>query len=162
MESRSAPRRRYRIFGLMVWLVILGTCSGTGQVKSRPSFEIRDVADSSSGVRHVLKDREGDRVLVGDTVFFSRADLKSVKAARNPEGEGGVLNITWRPNSAARWKRYTASRVGKKIAIIANGEVLATPKILDPILRPGIMLSLPGMDMQEAAKMAADLSRVKH
>ena len=128
------------------------------QAKPTPTFEIRDLADSASARKHMLKDQDGNKVFVGDTVFFSRTDMKSVEAVQNPEGEGGVLNITWDTKSADRWTQYTGSRVGRRMAIIANGKVLATPKLIDKIEHPGIMVSLPGMDLQQAKKMAKELS----
>jgi preprotein translocase subunit SecD len=149
------------MFALLVSAVILGSVICTGQVKPKPTFEIRDLADSASAIRHVLKDQEGKEFFVGDTAFFSRSDMRSVTADKDPEGNGSVLNITWKSNCADRWTRYTASRVAKRIAIIANGKVLATPKVLDPILSPRIMVSLPDVDLQTAKKMAAELSPVK-
>jgi preprotein translocase subunit SecD len=152
---------RLLLFTLFLCAVLLGSHSSMAQARRSPTFEIRDLAGSSSAVKHMLKDREGDRIYVGDTVFFSRADMKSVEAVRNPEGEGGVLNVTWKSTCVERWKEYTGSRVGHRIAIIANGTVLATPKIIDRIEHPGIMVSLPNMDMQQAQKMARELSPKK-
>ena len=161
MESRRVPGRRLRMFGLLVWAVVLGLPGCTGQSEHSPTFEIRDIVDSASVARHVLKDEEGKEFFVGDTVFFSRADMKSVTADKNPEGGGSALNIAWKSECADRWRWYTAARVGKRIAIIANGKVLATPKILDPIQSPRIMVSLPDKDIRQATKMAAELSPVK-
>jgi preprotein translocase subunit SecD len=149
-----------RIFGVLMCAVLLGSSICTGQVKSEPTFEIRDLVDSTSAVKHLLTDQEGNKFFVGDTVFFSKADMKSVTAAKNPEGSGSALNITWKSTCADRWTRYTASRVGKRIVIIADDTVLATPKVLDPIKKPGIMLSLPDTDLRKAKKMAAELSPV--
>lgn len=158
MKCIVVPRGHRRMFSLLVLAIVLGSAICPAQMKPKPTFEIRDLVDSASAVKHMLKDLEGNTFFVGDTVFFSRADMKSVEAGQNPEGEGGVLNITWNPNSAGRWTHYTASRVGKRIAIIANGKVLATPKIIDRIEHPGIMVSLPDMDLKMAKKMARELS----
>lgn len=161
MECLTMLRRHLRTMAPLVLALVLGSLMCAGQIKPKPTFEIRDLVDSTSSVKHALKDQEGNKFFVGDTVFFSRADMKSVEAGENPEEEGGVLNITWNSNSASRWTQYTASRVGKRIAIIANGKVLATPKVLDKIEHPGIMVSVRGMDMQQAKKMAKELSTGK-
>ena len=162
LKRCSVLARWTRMFALLICAVVLDSWSCTWYVPpSEPTFEIRDIADSASAVKHVMQDQEGNNVVVGDTAFFSRADLESVTADKNPEGTGSALNFTWNANCADRWTRYTASRVGKRIVIIANGIVLATPKILDPIKKPGIMLSLPDTDLRKAKKMAAELSPVK-
>jgi preprotein translocase subunit SecD len=162
MKRCSVLARWTRMFTLLICVVVLYSWGCTWYVPpSEPTFEIRDIADSTSTVKHVLKDQEGNNVVVGDTVFFSRADLENVTADKNPEGTGSALNFTWNANCADRWTRYTASRVGKRIVIIADDIVLATPKILDPIKKPGIMLSLPETDLRKAKKMAAELSPMK-
>jgi preprotein translocase subunit SecD len=161
MECGRVPGHRERMFSLLVWAFVLGSLICTGQVKPKPTFEIRDLLDSASAVKHVMQDQERNNVVVGDTVFFSRADLENVTADKNPEGTGSALNFTWNANCADRWTRYTASRVGKRIVIIADDIVLATPKVLDPIKKPGIMLSLPDTDLRKAKKMAAELSPMK-
>lgn len=158
MNGYIVPGRRLRTLGLGVLAVLLGSVISAGQTKSKATLEVRDLVDSTAAVRHLVKDREGERYFVGDTVFFSRADLQSIEAGRNPEGAGGVLNFTWNSSAVERWKEYTGSRVGKRIAIIANGELLAAPKILDRIENPGIMLSLPDTDMNKARRLAAELT----
>jgi preprotein translocase subunit SecD len=162
MVIRKTSILLLRMFGLLLCAIVLGSPGCLAQAKHSPTFEVRDLADSTSAVKHILKDEDGNKVFVGDTVFFSRADLKTVTADKNPEGAGSALNFTFSAESADRWSRYTASRVGKRIAIIANDIVLATPKFLDPIQKPEIMLSLPDVDLQKAEEMAKELSPKKH
>jgi preprotein translocase subunit SecD len=161
MEHRIMLKRWWRMFAVLSCGIFLCSLICTAQAKHSSTFEIRDLADSTSTVKHTLKDEDGNKVFVGDTVFFSRSDLKSVTADKNPEGAGSALNFRFSSKSADRWTRYTASRVGKRIAIIANDVVLATPKFLDPIQKPEIMLSLPDVDLQKAEKMAKELSPKK-
>jgi preprotein translocase subunit SecD len=149
---------RLLLSGLHLCAIVLGSPLSTAQARHSPRFEIRDLVDSTSTVKHEVKDQEGNRFFVGDTVFFNSADLKSVTADKNPEGAGSALNFTFGAKSADRWSQYTASRVGKRIAIIANDIILATPKFLDPIVKPKIMLSLPDKNLQQAKKMASELS----
>lgn len=161
MERKSTIGRQLRMLAVLLCAVVLGSLVCTGQVKTKRTFEIRDLADSASVTKLVVRDETGEEFFVGDTVFFSRADVKSITADKNPEGSGSALNIVWKSTCADRWRRYTASRVGKRIAIIANGKVLATPKFLDPILSPKIMVSLPDVDLKTAKKMATELSPAK-
>jgi preprotein translocase subunit SecD len=67
-----------------------------------------------------------------------------------------VLNVSMSAGSAKRVQTFSASHVGARLAFLANGRVINTPKILDPITGRGFLIGPLSHD--EAQKLADSIN----
>lgn len=68
-----------------------------------------------------------------------------------------VLNVDLDQGGAARLQEFSKANVGTRIAFIADGEVIKTAKILDPITFNGFLVG--PLDRAKADSLAAAINR---
>jgi preprotein translocase subunit SecD len=109
----------------------------TPVVKCQSAFEIRPVVDSvQQGALRMIDERSHQEVFVGGTPFFSIPDLDAASVYVGSEPDGTPLygvNIQFRPSLNDSMRSLTEHLIGRRLAFIVDGRVLATPRILDSI-----------------------------
>lgn len=68
-----------------------------------------------------------------------------------------VLNVNLAPDGAQRIRRFSKANVGTRIAFIADGEVIKTAKILDPIQFDGFLVG--PLEQAKAEALADTINR---
>ncbi len=132
------------------------TAATTPVVKCQSAFEIRPVVDSlQHDAIRMVEEGSHEAVYVGATPFFSITDVDSASVYVGSEANGNPLyavNIQFRPALDDSMRSLTRRLVGRRLAFVVDGRILATPKILDPIqtARVGLFVSSEG----EARKLA--------
>jgi len=120
-----------------------------------PTMEVSIVAGKSGeSVRKISSDK-GRLISLTEKPLLTMDDFTDANVSLT-EGQI-VLNVNMTAESAKRLQAFTASHVGNMIAFIANGRVINTPTILDPITGKGFLIGPFPRD--EAQKLADSINR---
>lgn len=134
--------------------------AGTAVSQAGPGFdpiEIRLVAPQPKGGPTVVV-AGGDRTLeVEPRTLLGPSDFVSVGEVEWVAGEPG-FNVTLTPTGGKKYERISTENVGRTLAIIIDGKILMTPKILDPVQAQGFLLTLN--TEPEARELAAKIRQV--
>lgn len=145
------------IFGIVFMLIALAFAGVPA--RAGPQFgaiEIRLVAEQP-GTGPVLAVEGGDRVVeVGPDTLLGPGDFVSVGKVEWTEGKPG-FDVALSEAGAGKYERISTENVGRTLAIIVDGKILMTPKILDPVRAKGFLLTVN--DEAEAAALAAGIER---
>ena len=76
-----------------------------------------------------------EKYLLGPT-FLEGTQIESAQAQQSTQGAGYVISLTFKPEGADTWGRYTAANVGKSTAFVLDGSVVSAPRINQPIYGP--------------------------
>ena len=113
-----------------------------------PGIKDPDKAIATIGKTAMLefKDEDGNTLLTG-------TDLKDAQAAMNQQNNQSVVNLEFSDEGAEKFADATLNNVGRKIAILLDGEVLTDPVVREPIL--GGRAEISGQrDLEEAQNLA--------
>jgi len=92
---------------------------------------------------------------VGGVPEFEITAVQSVEEGRQYSVRSGtnyevpVLTISLRKDDTEGFRRFTASHVGQKVAIVIDGAVVAAPQLQAPIPTGMFSIDLPGQKEQE-------------
>lgn len=116
-----------------------------------PGIKDPDAAIKTIGKTAMLefKDEEGNTVMTG-------TDLKNAQDARNQQNQF-VVNLEFSDEGAKKFADLTTKNVGRRIAILLDGEVLTNPNVREPIT--GGRAEITGQESQEEAHRIAMLLR---
>ena len=118
-------------------------------------MEVSIVADKSMhSIRHISSP-EGELLSLSEKPLLTIDDFTEANVSMT-EGQI-VLNVSMSAESAKRVQAFTASHVGTRIAFLVNGQVINTPKILDPITGRGFLVGPFSRD--EAQKLADSINK---
>ena len=117
-----------------------------------PGIKDPDAAIQTIGKTAMLefKDEEGNTVLTG-------TDLKDAQAAMNQQNNQNIVSLEFSDEGSKKFADLTMKNVGRKIAILLDGEVLTDPVVREPIL--GGKAEISGQRTLEEAQHLAVLLR---
>jgi preprotein translocase subunit SecD len=122
---------------ILAWFVVAFTAVTTPIVKCQPALEIRLIVDSlRHGSLRMANERSHQEVFVEAKPLFVLSDVDSARVYIGSEADGTPLygvNIQFKPSLNDSMRSLTGHLIGRQLAIIVDGRILATPKILDPI-----------------------------
>lgn len=105
-----------------------------------------------AGTRSVADD-DGTQLPLAATPILTAADLD--KATFN-DGENPTVSVHLRPAAAARFAAFSGSHIGRKLAILLSGKLLAAPVIKSRIEGESMLLS--GHFPKEMQRLAATIN----
>lgn len=126
------------------------------------SFEIRLVLDLPAADSELMTCRQqgttpGQTVAesphVQKAALLDRSALKSAVAQTNPVTDAAEVQITFTSPGAKRFAKITRNHIGERLAIVIDGQVRSTPKVMAEI--PGGKAVISGsFTAPEAAQLA--------
>lgn len=96
----------------------------------------------------IVRSEGGDEAHVHAATELANADIAAVERLG---GDGVLIRLT--PSGAEKLKRVSSGNVGKRLAILLDGRLLAAPVIGAPI--PGGEAQLAGLKTDDAARLLA-------
>ena len=137
--------------------IVAGTLSAQTRApmtQACPTMEVSVVAaEFTHASRHVAAP-DGRLFGLTDTPLLTINDFTDAKVSVT-QGQI-VLNVSMSPAGAQRFHTFSASHVGARLAFLANGRVINTPTILDPITGKGFLIGPLGR--YEAHKLADSIN----
>ncbi|MCM3844764.1 protein translocase subunit SecD [Pseudonocardia sp. DR1-2] len=88
--------------------------------------------------------------------FLEGTEIASAQAQQNQQGVGWVVGLTFKPQGADTWGRYTTENVGKNVAFVLDGDVVSAPTINQPIFG---QTQISGQFNQDRAQQLAQVLR---
>lgn len=126
------------------------------QGERRIIIELPGIKDPDAAIKVIGKtamlefqDEDGNTVMTG-------TDLKDAQAATNQNGQH-VVHLEFSDEGAKKFGELTAMNVGRRIAILLDGEVLTAPNVREPIM--GGKAEITGQETLEEANNLAVLLR---
>lgn len=133
------------------WLAALLACRIlSAQVPNCQTIEVSIVAERPDRSVRRISSSEGKRIYLAEKPLLTNTDFTHANVTLT-EGQF-VLNLDMTAESARRVRTFTENNVGKEMAFLANGKLIRTPKIRDPIVGNGFLIGAFGRD--EAQKLA--------
>jgi len=147
------------VISLLLLLILAAT--STPVVRCQAAFEIRAVVDSlQQGAYNMIVEGSPQGVFLDRKALFTLADIDSATVYAGTSEEGTpmyAVNIAFKPSLNDSMKSLTGHHIGDRLAVIMDGKVLATPKILDPLRTARISLSVA--TEAEARELAKKISK---
>lgn len=127
------------------------------QGSRRIIVELAGVNDPDEAVRNLIKTAYLEFVTEDGTTVLTGGQLKNAVEAKNPQSGQAEVNLEFEPDGARTFAEVTAANVGKRIAIVLDGNVLQAPVIKEPI--PNGKAQISPYESLEAAHNIAILLR---
>lgn len=134
--------RLTRTFSFIFMLIALLLAPVISQANSGfAPIEIRLVSQASTGGPALVVEGSGQTLEVESQPLLGPSDFVSVGQVEWVEGKPG-FNVALSPAGAEKYEKISTENVGRMLAIIVDGRILMTPKILDPVRAQGFLLTL--------------------
>ncbi len=105
--------------------------------RCQSTFDIRPVVDSLSiGALKMVDQRSHQAVFLGGKTYFTVSDVDSASLYLGKEPDGTPLygvNIHFKPSLNDSMRSLSGRLIGRQLAFVLDGRLLATPKVLDTI-----------------------------
>jgi hypothetical protein len=145
--SAPAPRvasRRAFVLGGAAALSVAGLLvapawwPGAPTLHAAVPFQVRLAGSVASPGLHAAKDAAAGRTIYLDPqIVLANGDIASALAV--PVGEGFGVEVAFTKAGAAKIRAATATNVGRLLAVVVDGKVIASPRITSPVDQIGIM-----------------------
>lgn len=125
-------------------LFVCSFAATTSRLAGQSLFEIRQVVDSlQTNAYNKVAERSPRGIILGKVVFtVADIDSTSVFAGSTQEGTPMyAVNVVFKESLNDSMRNLTAHSIGHRFAVVVNGNVLATPRILDPLRTARISIS---------------------
>ncbi len=100
-------------------------------------------------------DTTGTTIYLLDTTLVAGTEISDATSGFDTQnGQGWIVNVTFKSGGFSTWSTYTTNNVGKQTAFTLDGEVLSAPVIQQPITTATTTVS--GSFTQQTAKSLAD------
>lgn len=150
--------RLTRALGIVLMLIafVAGTAPSQATSEFQP-IEIRLVVQEPGGGPAVVVEGGDGTLEVEPETLLGPSDFVSVGEVEWTEGKPG-FNVALTPAGAEKYEQVSTENVGRTLAILVDGKVLMTPKILDPVRAQGFLLTVNSQT--EAKELAAKVRQV--
>lgn len=123
------------------------------QGSRRIIVELAGVSDPDEAVRNLIKTAYLEFKTEDGVTILTGGQLKSAVESKNPQSGQAEVNLEFEPDGARTFAEITAANVGKRIAIVLDGNVLQAPVIKEPIPNGRAQIS-PYESLEEAHNIA--------
>lgn len=161
LRSPVVPRRLVLLAGsaavvLAAVAASLGRLDNGGTLHAAMQFEVR-VADTvpAPGTREAIDTGAGRTIHLHRDVVLTNDDIAGTRVVALPTGFGVEVELT--TAGAARMRSVTTAHVGRLLAILVDGSVLAAPRVTSPFEQLGIISGDYTKD--EAERLAEGIRR---
>lgn len=159
-----------RLYGFLASLVILVGCGSTPvfrQTGATPSLRLEILAaDTVPGPSRIQKPIVGGSgqvsgreslVYVDPTPVLTNADVMEARVVVFEDAghrHENPVELTLTPSAKARFAAFTASRVGRPLAIVIDGRLVSAPFVAEAIPGGKCQILVEGMGVERATQMA--------
>ncbi|MFE0017807.1 hypothetical protein ACFWXH_23400 [Mesorhizobium sp. NPDC059054] len=148
--------RAMQVLGAVVWLFLAGVASSQANPAFAP-IEIRLVVQKPAHGTAIAVLGGERTVEVESQTLLGPSDFVAVGDVEWVEGKPG-FNVRLTPEGMKKCEQVTTDNVGRTLAIIVDGKIVMTPKILDPVRSEGFLLTVN--TESEARELAAKVREV--
>ena len=152
--------RLVQTFAVVLLAAVLPAGHAFSQADPKPDvIEVRLVAKPVGGGQMMMLEGTQKAVAVGSVRVLSSADFDGVGDVDHVDGQPG-FEVSLTPAGAKKLKEFSTENVGRTLAIVVDGKLLMTPRIVDPIVTDGFLLTISSdveaRDLQAKIKRAIE------
>jgi preprotein translocase subunit SecD len=143
----------YTLFALMISLCL--ACATRSEAGAPcPVIEMSAVVDTQTDSSKTVPLNDTTTILISRTPLVATGDITGVTAS----GTGGqwVLNFTVTADAAKRVHEFSRQHVGTSMALVADGKVYGTPRIVGEISGG---YRIDGFNQADAERMATAINK---
>ena len=134
--------RLVQAFAALLLTAVLPAGHAFSQADPKPDvIEVRLVAEHVGDGQMMVLEGSQEAVAVGSVRVLSSADFDGVGDVDHVDGQPG-FEVSLTPAGARKLKEFSTENVGRTLAIIVDGKLLMTPRIVDPIVSGGFLLTM--------------------
>jgi len=144
---------------------LIALAAAAGDSSTSQLFQMRLVADKPSGETEQMtliqkwQNQERKEVLaVEKTALLDQTDLKAATVSTNTPTGAPVIEIAFTDKGAKHFAKVTRQNIGKRLAIVIDGQVYWAPRIQMEITSGSGQIS-GSFSEQEARDLAAKISK---
>mgnify|MGYP000914506155 CR=1 FL=1 len=115
--------------------------------------ELAGINDPDEAVRNLIKTAYLEFKTEDGTTVLTGRQLKNAVEGKNPQTGEAEVNLEFEPDGAKIFAEVTAKNVGKRLAIVLDGNVIQSPGIREPIPNGRAQIS-PYESLDEAHNIA--------
>ena len=115
--------------------------------------ELAGISDPEEAVRNLIKTAYLEFKTEDGTTVLTGRQLKNAMEGTNPQTGEAEVNLEFEPDGAKIFAEVTARNVGKRLAIVLDGNVIQAPGIREPIPNGRTQIS-PYESLDEAHNIA--------
>lgn len=115
--------------------------------------ELAGISDPEEAVRNLIKTAYLEFKTEDGTTVLTGRQLKNAMEGTNPQTGEAEVNLEFEPDGAKIFAEVTARNVGKRLAIVLDGNVIQSPGIREPIPNGRAQIS-PYESLPEAHNIA--------
>jgi preprotein translocase subunit SecD len=115
--------------------------------------ELAGISDPEEAVRNLIKTAYLEFKTEDGTTVLTGRQLKNAMEGTNPQTGEAEVNLEFEPDGAKIFAEVTARNVGKRLAIVLDGNVIQAPGIREPIPNGRAQIS-PYESLDEAHNIA--------
>ncbi len=133
-ESRSSAAMLAMLAAIVVVILLFGGRMGSPvipDVHAAVRFEVKLAEDHPAPGLHAVKLSASRSIYLHDEAVVTNGDISSARAIRL--GSQYEILVEFKPAGAAKMRAATASHIGKPVAILLDGKVVAAPVLRLPI-----------------------------
>jgi len=142
------------LLALLMLCVCLGCRAPAAERPACPAIEITAVADAPNDSTRPVTLSDGKTLALARTPLVTSADITGAHPSLS--GDEWVLNLDVTDAGAKRVQDFSKQHVGRTLALLAEGKVKSTPRIVDPITGKGVFIGQ--FDRAEAERLATAIN----
>jgi len=143
------------VYAGLIVLCALGFASAAGEDEVSVEFKLVCAGAGQTDCRKLAKRVNQEELHITVDAFLATKDIVSVKVR---EGSGDI-DFQFNKEGAQKLNEITSKNAGKRMAIFIDNNLLATPKIYDPIIS-GKLTITSGLTEKEAQALAERINKV--
>ncbi|MDD5281423.1 MAG: hypothetical protein PHC37_01005 [Candidatus Omnitrophica bacterium] len=117
-------------------------------------FKIVCAGAGQTDCRKLAKRINQEELYVTMDAFLSTKDIVSAKARE----ESGEIDFQFNKEGSQKFNEITSKNAGRRMAVFVDGNLLATPKIYDPVISGKITIS-SGLTKEEAQALVGRINK---
>lgn len=153
-SARSVRRVTAHTLALAIMCALSGCGASSEQHVACPAIDVSAVAAAPGDSTRAGTMNDGTKIPLVRSPLVTTADLTGATASLT-EGEW-VLNLDLTDDAAKRIQVFSRQNVGRTLALVVDGNVRGTPKIMDALTGKGLLIG--GFKEADAKQMAAAIS----
>ena len=144
-----------KVFFMIFLTMILISCTQKKTNTNLLSFELRlAYTENKADLKEMVFHNSEQRFFIADSVFFDNSVLVSAEVIDRQSHP--KIKVTLNEEGRKKFADFTMNNIGKNAAIIVDGKLVSTPRIMAPITE-GILLIVGYFELKEATNIAAGI-----
>jgi hypothetical protein len=136
------------VVGLRLWAPFIG------DVQAAVRFEVRLAEQNPAPGLKEAKDPSGETVYLHNDVIVTNSDIAQAKVIPQPGGSQYAILVTFKPAAARKMHTVTEKNIGKRMAILIDGEIATAPMVREAT---GELAKIDSYTREEAEKIVAGM-----